>query len=120
MLPNFLFPEAEVQKDGEGLVLPVDDAAGKTIQITLGITDTVEQESLEVLVFGSADGADWTAKPITSFPQKFYKGVYTVLLDLSTMPDIRFLKIKYKAGRWGHWTSGPQFRFYVFAEVLPV
>lgn len=118
MLPNFLFPESEVQKDGEGPVVPVEDAAGRLIQITLGITDTVEQESLEVLIYGSADGADWIAKPLVSFPQKFYKGVFTVLLDLSKAPEIQFLQAKYKTQRWGHWKTGPQFRFYVFAEPM--
>ena len=41
MLPNFLFPETEVSKDGEGPVVPVEDAAGKTTQITLGITEVI-------------------------------------------------------------------------------
>jgi hypothetical protein len=118
MLPNFLFPETEVQKDGEGPAIPVEEAAGKTLQLTLGITDVVEQESLDLHVFGSADGAEWTAKPLISFPQKFYQGVYTVLLDLSQFPDVRHLKVKYKPNRWGHWTDPPKFKFYVFAEVL--
>jgi hypothetical protein len=78
----------------------------------------VEQASLDVNIFGSADGTEWTAKPLLAFPQKFYKGLYTVLLDLSATPDVRFLKVKYKPARWGHWTTPPQFRFYVFAEVL--
>jgi hypothetical protein len=118
MLPNFLFPETEVQKDGEGPVVPVEGAAGKTIQLTLGIAGAIEQASLEVAVYGSADGTEWTAKPIVAFPQKFYKGVYTILLDLSQAPDVRFLKAKYKLGRWGHWTTGPEFKFYVYAELL--
>lgn len=116
MLPNFVFPETEVRKDGEGPVVPVEDATGKLLQLTLGITEVVEQESLEVSVYGSADGSDWTAKPLVSFPPKFYQGVYTILLDLSPTPDIQFLRVKYKAARWGHWTSGPMFKFYVFAE----
>lgn len=118
MLPNFLFPESEVQKDGEGPAVPVGDAAGKLIQITLGITNTVEQESLEVLIFGSADGADWAARPLVSFPQKFYKGMYTILLDLAPTPDVRFLQARFKTQRWGHWKTGPQFRFYLFAEAM--
>ena len=118
MLPNFLFPETSVQKDGEGPVVPVEDAAGKTIQLTLGITDVVEQESLEIAIYGSGDGTNWTAKPLVSFPQKFYKGTFTLLLDLAQTPDVKFLKLKYKTGRWGHRTSPPQFTFYVFAEVL--
>ena len=118
MLPNFLFPETPVQKDGEGPVVPVEDAAGKTIQLTLGITDVVEQASLEVAIYGSADGTNWTPKPLVSFPQKFYKGVFTLLLDLSQSPDVQVLRVKYKTGRWGHWTTPPQFTFYLFAEVL--
>jgi len=118
MLPNFLLPESEVQKDGEGPALSVEDAAGRTIQITLGITDVVEQESLEVAVYGSPDGTEWNAKPLASFPQKFYKGIYTLLIDLGQSPEVQFLRVRFKAARWGHWTSGPQFRFYVFAEVL--
>jgi hypothetical protein len=118
MLPNFLLPETEVQKDGEGPVVPLDDAAGKTLQLTLGITDAIEQESVEVSVYGSADSSDWTAKPLAAFPPKFYKGIYTIVLDLSQAPDIQFLRVKYKVGRWGHWTAGPEFRCYVFAETV--
>ena len=118
MLPNFLFPEAEVQKDGEGPVVPVEDAAGKTIQLTLGVTEVVEQASLDVHVFGSTDGSEWPAKPLISFPQKFYKGTYTILVDLSASPHVQFLKAKYKPARWGHWTTPAVFRFYLFAEVL--
>ena len=118
MLPNFLFPETEIQADGEGPSLSVEDAAGKTLQVTLGITDVIEQASLEVQVFGSTDGAEWKPKPLLSFPQKFYKGISTILLDLSQHPDARHLKVKYKTGRWGHWTTPARFRFYVFAEVM--
>jgi hypothetical protein len=118
MLPNFLFPETEVRKDGEGPVLALENATVNTLQLTLGITEAVEQESLDVLVFGSTDGTEWGAKPLLAFQQKFYTGTYTMLLDLSATPDVRFLKVKYKAARWGHWTTGPQFKFYVFAEAL--
>ena len=119
MLPNFLFPEQAVTKDGEGPAVEIDDAAGQVIQLTLGITDAIEQESLEVAVYGSAAGVEWGVKPLTSYPQKFYKGMYTILLDLTPTPDVRFLKVKYKTNRWGHWTTGPMFKFFVFAEPLP-
>jgi hypothetical protein len=118
MLPDFLFPEAEVLKDGEGPSVSIENAAGVPVQLTLGITGTVEQESLDVAVFGSADGNEWAAKPLAAFPQKFYQGTYTIVADLGQSPDVRFLKVKYKMGRWGHWTDGPKFTFYVFAEPL--
>jgi hypothetical protein len=101
-------------------VLTLENATGKTLQITFGITEVNEQSSLEVLVFGSANGTDWDAKPLTQFPQKFYKGIYTILLDLSVRPEVQYLKVRYKAARWGHWTSPPEFRCYVFAEILAV
>jgi hypothetical protein len=120
MLPDFLLPESEVQKDGEGPVLSLNDAAGQTLQITLGITELNEQSSLEVLIFGSPDGQTWGAKPISSFSQKFYKGIYTILLDLSDKPDVAHVKAVYKTGRWGHWTTPPVIRCYLFAEPLKV
>jgi hypothetical protein len=70
-------------------------------------------------VHGSPDGETWGAKPLFAFPPKFYKGIYTILLDLGQTPDIRFLRVRYKAARWGHWKSGPRFRFYVFVEPMP-
>lgn len=118
MLPNFLFPEQAVGKDGEGPPVAIEGSSGRMLQLTLGITDVIEQESLEVLVFGSASGIEWGAKPLLSYPQKFYKGIYTVLLDLGATPEIAHLKVKYKVNRWGHWTTPPMFKFYVFAEPL--
>ena len=120
MLPNFLFPEQTVRGNGEGPLLDVTDCPGSIIQLTLGITHILEQESLDVAVFGSVNREEWGVKPLTTFPQKFYKGMYAILLDLSPTPDIRFLKVKYTMNRWGHWTSGPEFGFYVFAEPLSV
>jgi len=119
MLPNFLFEEQTVTTNGEGPPLDIQDAAGKAIQLTLGITEIVEQESLDVAIYGSADGIEWTPKPLTSFPQKFYNGMYTIVLDLRPLPEIRFLKAVYKMNRWGMWTSGPSFKFFVFAEIVP-
>ena len=118
MLPDFLFPELAVSAEGEGQAVELGGSAGQTLQLTLGITDLVEQESLDVAVYGSGDGAEWTPKPLVAFPQKFYKGLSTILLDLSPVPDVRQLKVKYKMNRWGNWTDGPMFKFYVFAEPL--
>lgn len=117
MLPNFLLEETEIRKDGEGPAVPVD---GGGLQLTLGITEIVEQQSLDVSIFGSPDGTIWTPKPIVQFPTKFYKGVSTILLDLAAIPEVHYLKVKYKAVRWGHWTDGPRFTFYVFAEPLQI
>ena len=78
----------------------------------------VEQESLDVSIWGSADGKEWGAKPLIAFPQKFYVGVYTILLDLSAHPEVRYLQARWQVARWGVGSTKPMFTFYVFAEEL--
>jgi hypothetical protein len=117
MLPNFLVEEQTVSQDGQGPAIALGDAAGKTLALTLGITDVKEQQSLDVEVYGSSDGAEWSTKPLTSFAQQFYKGISTTTFDLGPTPDVRYLQARWKVGRSGHSPEPPMFRFYVFAEV---
>ena len=114
MRPTFLLPETSVQKSGSGG--PVEIEPGGTALLSLGITEIVEQQSLDVEVLGSVDGEEWLKEPLRSFPQKFYTGVWQVLCDLDSSPDVRFLKVGYKVARWGVGSTTPMFRFYVFAE----
>lgn len=113
-MKTFLLAETEVRKDGEGEAAAVD---ARKLQVTLGITHVVEQESLDVTLHGSADGKTWTTKPLLSFPQKFYKGISTMLLDLDGTPDITYLQVRWKVNRWGRGDLTPHFRFFVFAET---
>ena len=113
---NFLVSETRVEADGAAPTLDLGPSAGRTLLLTLGITKIVEQESLDVAIWGSADGNDWGAKPLLAFPQKFYAGTYTLLLDLSAKPDVRRLQARWKVARWGVGSTKPMFTFYVFAE----
>jgi hypothetical protein len=90
----------------------------KAAAADLGITRIIEQESLDISVWGSADNADWGTKPLLSYPQKFYCGTYQVLLDLNDRPEVRYLRVQWKVGRWGRGASKPLFGFYVFAEEM--
>ena len=115
MLPQFLVPESIVRESGKGPEL--DIPAGETsLLITLGITRIVEQESLDVSITGSADGSTWAPKPILRFPQKFYCGTYSMVLDLGPAPTVTKLRVEYKMNRWGRGDQQPLFGFYVFAE----
>jgi hypothetical protein len=116
MLPNFLQPESVQHADGESEAIELGGAAGKLIQLTLGITRIIEQESLDVSIWASPDGTNWGEKPVVAYPQKFYCGTYTLLLDLETHPDARFLKAKWKMSRWGRGEPKPMFGFYIFAQ----
>ncbi len=116
MLPNFLIPEAVIREDGEGPSINLEASQGKLLLLTLGITRIIEQESLDVSLWGSPDGANWGSKPLGSFPQKFYCGTYQLLTDLTDHPDVRYLRATYKVNRWGHSPAQPLFGVYLFAQ----
>lgn len=116
LLPNFLVPEGVQRADGESDAFDLGDLKGGLLLLTLGITRIIEQESLDVSIWGSADGANWGEKPLAAFPQKFYCGTYTIVLDLSKHPEAGFLKAKWKIARWGRGDPKPLFGFYLYAE----
>ncbi|HWR52035.1 MAG TPA: hypothetical protein VN428_13060 [Bryobacteraceae bacterium] len=116
MLPAFIIPEGTIREDAEGPEISLGASQGKPVLLTLGITRIIEQESLDVSIWGSKDGADWGAKPLISFPQKFYCGTYQLLLDLAQHPEITRLRAKFKVARWGRGEPKPLFGVYLFAQ----
>jgi hypothetical protein len=120
MIPNFLLPETVIRENGSSPEIELGSSRGKVIAITLGITRIIEQESLDVSVWGSADKTNWGAQPLATFPQKFYCGTYSLPVDLSGHPDVEYLRVQWKASRWGRGDSKPLFELYVFAEDAAV
>ncbi len=118
MLPAFLVPELEIRENGNGPALELGAAAGGLLTVTLGIHRIVEQESLDLCVNGSEDGVQWMQKPLLAFPQKFYCGVYSRVLDLRNHPNVKYLRAEWKVNRWGRGEQKPLFGIYVFAEPL--
>jgi hypothetical protein len=115
-MPLFLLPENVAREDGSGAGFALDADRGKSLVVTLGITRTMEQESLEISVWGSGDGSDW--KLLQVFPQKFYCGTYSLVLDLSGRPEVRYLRAAWKMNRWGRGDASPLFGFYLTAEEV--
>jgi len=91
---------------------------GTSVLVTLGVNFIVEQESLDVTIWGSADGEAWTE--LGAFPQKFYCGTYSVVVDLKTHPEVKMLRAQWKVGRWGRGELIPMFGFYLFAEEMRI
>ena len=61
MMEAFLVPERTVvSAKGDGPAIDVSRAEGRIFLLTLAITSIIEQESLDVGIFGSADGAAWS------------------------------------------------------------
>jgi hypothetical protein len=115
MVPDFLLPETTIREAGAGPVLDLSSYDGDAVIITLGITRIVEQESIDVSIYGSADGKDWGSKPLASFPQKFYCGTYQILVNLAG-DSSRYLRAKWQANRWGKGDSKPLFTVYLFVQ----
>ena len=118
MLPEFLLAETTVREAGTGPAMALGDQAGGTLVLTLGITRIIEQESIDLSVWGSADGTDWGTKALIAFPQKFYCGTYQIILDLSQQPDVKFLRAKWAVNRWGKHEMKPLFTVYLFAQAM--
>ena len=120
MLPAFLLPESLVRSSGQGPRLDLGTSPPAQLLVTLGITRVIEQESLDLALLASLDGETWAPSPILAFPQKFYAGVSSLLLDAAHTPGLRFLRARWTLNRWGRGDQSPLFSFYVFVEPAPL
>jgi hypothetical protein len=109
-----------VSAKGDGPVVEVSNASGRVFLLTLEITNIIEQESLDVSIHGSSDGAAWDAKSIVAFPQKFYRGESPLLLDLTAHPDVKFVRAHWEVARWGRGVETPMFEFGVNLKEIPL
>jgi len=120
MLDAFLVPEKTVATaKGDGAAVDVSGAEGRVFLLTLNITDIIEQESLDVSIYGSPDGVTWAPKPMVAFPQKFYREEAPLLLDLSQHSDVKFIRAHWEVNRWGRGTVTPRFEFNVRLQEVP-
>jgi hypothetical protein len=108
-----------VSAKGDGAAVDVCGASNRDFLVTLAITKIIEQESLDVSIYGSADSTAWDAKSIAAFPQKFYCGESPLLLDLTTHPTVRFVRAHWEVARWGRGTETPMFEFGVTMKEVP-
>ena len=89
---------------------------GKRLKLTLGITRILQQENLEVSVWGSRDGNRW--ERLTAFPPRSYCGNYTTTVDLTRNPAIRFIRAHWNMTRWNVVDAPPVFGFHLLAEEV--
>ena len=120
MIDTVLVPaKTVVSAKGDGAAVDVSGAASRVFLVTLAITKIIEQESLDVSVYGSADGATWSAKSIAAFPQKFYCEESPLLLDLTAHADVKFVRAHCEVARWGRGAETPMFEFGVTLKEVP-
>ena len=120
MIDAFLVPQnTVVNAKGDSEPLDVSSAANPAFLATLSVTRIVEQESIELSFFASADGTTWESKPIASLPQKFYVGEYPLLVDLSQANGAKFLRAHWEVGRWGRGPVTPSFEIALRVREIP-
>jgi len=114
--PLYLLPEQMSRTDGIGPAVDLAAKCGKLLVVTLGINHVVENGGLIVSIWGSPDGLDWGTRPLVSFPQKYYCGLYSLLLNLARNPEIRYLRPQWNMKAWAKSQALPLFSFQLFVE----
>lgn len=120
MIETYLVPQkSKATEKGDGPTVDASSASNRVFLATLNITHVVEQESLDVSIFTSPDGETWCAKPVTSFPQQFYRGETPLLVDFTAEPEAKFLRAHWEVNRWGRGPEKPEFEFGVALKEVP-
>jgi hypothetical protein len=96
-------------QNGDGEAREISASKTRTFLCVMDITDQIEQESVDLSIWGSADGQDWGKMPQLKMPQRFYRGETRQILDLSMKPEIRFVRARWELARWGRVAPHPMF-----------
>jgi hypothetical protein len=99
----------KMEANGDGAAFDISTSATRTFLCLLTVTEQIEQESLDVSIYGSADGENWTKKPLLKLPQQFYRGKTKLVLDLSLRPEMKFIRARWELNRWGRGAPVPMF-----------
>lgn len=98
-----------MEASADGPSFDISGSASRTFLCCLTIADQIEQESLDVSIWGSSDGTAWTKKPLLKLPQQFYRGTTKQVLDLSLRSEIKFIRARWDLTRWGRVAPTPMF-----------
>ena len=108
-----------LDSNGDGAPLSISETVSRTFFCTLTVTYQIEQESLEVSIWGSADGQNFGKRPLLKLPQQFYRGATKMVLDVSLRPEIKFLRARWELNRWGRVSPTPMFVAGLQLEEIP-
>ncbi|MGH9858431.1 MAG: hypothetical protein ACRD5F_00250 [Candidatus Acidiferrales bacterium] len=111
-------PGTRVTANGEGAAVDISASASRTFLIKMHIDELLEQQSLDLAIWGSPDGENWGTMPILKLPQRFYRGETRLLLDLTVRPEAKFIRARWTLNRWGRVAPTPMFVFGVHAAEV--
>lgn len=108
-----------VEENGDGEKMDVSASATRTFFCAMVISDQIEQESIDVSIWGSADGENWGTHPVLKLPQRFYRGETRAVLELTMWPEVKFIRAKWELNRWGRVAPLPMFRVGLHLTEVP-
>jgi hypothetical protein len=103
-------PDTLVEENGEGAPVDISGSATRTFFCHMLISAQIEQESIDLSIWGSQDGQDWGSKPILKLPQRFYRGETRAVLELVHRPEVKMIRAKWDLNRWGRVAPLPMFQ----------
>jgi len=115
-----IIPQGTLLNDnGHTAAVDIGAASTRTFYCVMEITDQIEQESLDVSIWGSADAENWGTQPILKLPQQFYRGETRAVLDLTFFSDVKFIRAGWDLNRWGRGTPSPMFVLGLHLSEIP-
>lgn len=115
-----LIPQGTLVKEsGHGAAVDIRASATRTFFCILTVSDQIEQESVDVSIWGSADGETWGLHPILKLPQQFYRGETRAALELALVPEINFIRAGWDLNRWGRVAPLPMFVLGLHLAEIP-
>jgi hypothetical protein len=116
---NLIPHGTRLEANGDGAAFDISASATRTFLCRLTVTDQIEQESLDVSIWGSADGETWSKRPLLMLPQQFYRGTTKMILDLSLRAGTKFIRARWELFRWGRVAPIPMFVGGLELEEIP-
>ena len=105
-----LIPQGTLlEANGHGGGVDIRSSATRTFYCTMLIREQIEQESVDVAIWGSADGENWGTHPLLKLPQQFYRGETRAVLELTLAPEVNFIRAGWDLNRWGRVAPSPMF-----------
>jgi len=117
MTIEFLLPETSLRGGGVGAGLCLGDSVAGCFAVIVEITRATERGSLELSIWGSRDGVEWGARPLTRLPRCFCCGRYQTVFAL---PDrsLRYLRAGWQVAHCSAGGARPAFTAAVFIQEL--
>lgn len=115
-----LIPSGAVLKEnGHGKAVDIRSSATRTFYCAMMIREQIEQESVDVSIWGSADGENWGTHPLLKLPQQFYRGETRAVLELTLVPEVNFIRAGWDLNRWGRVAPSPMFVLDLHLAEIP-